>query len=155
MPVPLRLPPCPSYWRHSPEGPTASLAVAGSVPSEYSRDTDGSSTCSQPSPAQLLPRRPTEPGLTQLQQTGPLCSSHTMPGAAGQALFLGSLCLGCPSPGWWLLPQPGPHYNPIEGTRFPPGPPSAVSIIGRSQSLINLFIYYVSLARLEVPQASC
>lgn len=154
MPVPLRLPPCPSYWQHSPEGPTASLAVAGSVPSEYGCDTDGSSTCSQPSPAQPPPRQARARPDT-VQQTGPLCASHTMPGAAGQALFLGSLCLGCPSPGWWLLPRPGPHYNPMEGTRFPPGPPSAVSIIGRSQSLINLFIYYVSLARLEVPQASC
>lgn len=32
------------------------------------------------------------------------------------------------------------HNNPIQGRRFPPGPPFAISIIGRSQSLIILFI---------------
>lgn len=114
--------------------------------------TDGTSTCSQPSPVHPLPRQPTGPDLMQLQQTGPLCTSHTTPGAAG------NLCSEVPS-AWGALPPAGDCSLSqaliitlsSEERRFPPGSPSAASITGHSQSLINLFIYYVSLARLETP----
>lgn len=99
-----------------------------------------------------LPRQPTEPDLIQLQQTGPLCASHTAPGAAG------SLCSEAPS-AWGALPPAGDcALSQVlvitlsrEERRFPPGSPSAAAITGHSQSLINLFIYDVSLARLETP----
>ena len=103
-------------------------------------------------PCAPLPRQPTEPDPIQLQQTGPLCASHTTPGAAG------SPCSKAPS-AWGALPPADdcPLSQVLiitlsrEERRFPPGSPSAASITGHSQSLINLFIYYVSLARLETP----
>ena len=86
----------------------------------------------------------------QLQQTGPLRASHTTPGAAGNH------CSEVPS-AWGALPPAGDCslsqalIITLREERFPPGSPSAASITGQSQSLINLFIYYVSLARLETP----
>lgn len=101
-----------------------------------------SETQKAPAPAPTFPDFPGThslgqacPGSSKQAYAAPHTPCPSIP--AAQPLFL-----HCPSAGCLFLKchflWPGPH-NPIEGMRFPPGPPSAVSIIGRSPSLIILF----------------